>query len=226
MGSVTYPNQTTLLTNALSPQQVQVIFQVLTAQMIGLNPQGPKDPAYRYVRLGWPQNGQPAWDINSNYVFIRAVEQDADYGRVYDGLNFANPSDQTGESILQQYSYNRVWQIIYVFYGNGSALNAQFVRDGMILDWVKASLAISGLYVHPAMARPRRTRELFENRWWERFDLRIDFNEVVTNSIVLPSIGDVEIKLYTQKGLFATIDVNLDGYGEGGMGWGGFGGQN
>ena len=193
--------------------------------MLGYNPGASiSDPAYQWVRQEWPTDGQPAWEIDKNYTFLRAVEKNEEYGRIYDGTYVPNVTDGSGESVIQQFQYNRGWQLFWVFYGPNSASNAQFTRDGMILDWVRQSLAASGLYLVPAMVRPQRGKELYQGRWWERFDLQIEYNEVVTNTIVLDTIGEAGIFVYTQKGLIAEIDVNTAGYGTGQYGRGPFGG--
>lgn len=227
MPTVTYPNGSSLVSSALTPEQVQIAFQTITAQMLGYNPQGPADPAYARVRVEWIQDGQPGFKIDEDNCFIRAIERDESYGKIFDSPYLANPADPSAETCLQTIQYQRTWGLYFTFYGPNCARNAEFVRTGLMLDWVRYSLAnSSGLYIIPEMVRPQRTKELYQGRWWPRYDIsNIGFNELVTDQVVLPTVDGAEILIYEPKGLVAEIDINVDGYGEGRYGQGPYGGD-
>lgn len=225
MPVVNYFNGTSLVSNGFAPHDVEVIFQKITAQMLGYDPLTVADPAYARVRIVWQTDGQPAFKLEDDTTWVRAVERQETYGKIFDAQYGSNPLDPSATTCLQTIKYQRTWGLHWAFYGPDAGWHAQLVHDGLILDWVRNSVAQSGLYLIPEMVRPQRTKELYSGRWWERFDLaNIGFNELVTDTLVLSTIGSAEILVYTTKGLVADLTADNYGYNEGGAGQGPFGG--
>jgi hypothetical protein len=112
-------------------------------------------------------------------------------------------------TVVQTLQYNRVWSINWTLYGPNAYDRTRMIRDALILDWTDAAFAAVGLYLVTDIPRPVRLRELFEGNWWQRVDLsNVLFNEVVVDTITVPSIAASEIKLYTEdQGLVADITV-------------------
>jgi hypothetical protein len=204
MPSTTFPNGQTLTSSALSPDALLLILQTLTAQMLGFNPLTSSDVAYRTVRLDWPQGGQPAWGINEDVVFLRAVEDDEEYSRIRD-VALATSSIST---VRQTITRSRTWRVHWTFYGPHSFDNARLISDAMLLDWTHDALAASKLYVVPEFPAPIYAPELYQGQWWKRTDIEIRLNEGITATVTTPSIASAEVLVYTdQSDLVADLTI-------------------
>jgi hypothetical protein len=115
----------------------------------------------------------------------------------------------SNNTVTQTLTYQRTWSINWTLYGANAYDRTRQIRDGLILDWCHDAFAAEGLYLVPQMPRPVRVRELFEGEWWQRVDLtNVLFNELVTDTIITPSIASTEMKVFTdQQGLVADVTV-------------------
>ncbi len=195
-----YPNGQQLISSALTPDGLLAIFQTLTAQMLGLNPQSATDPAYALVRLDWPAGGQPGWQITENLAFLSAREEETEYAKIRDVKR--GPNDAA--SALTTYSYTRVWRVAWAFYGPNAFDQARATNDAFFLDWAHDALALANLYLVDS-GRPRYAPELFSGQWWKRADLSARFNEAVTATIIDPTIASAEVIVYTERGQVADL---------------------
>ena len=58
----------------LTLKQVEDFFQRITTQMLGLNPDAPQNQDK--VRIAWPTDGQPAFKITDDIVFLKINNPD------------------------------------------------------------------------------------------------------------------------------------------------------
>lgn len=201
------PNGQVLTSSALAPKQISSLFQQLTAQMLGLNPQGPSDPAYAKVILDWPTNGQPAWSIHQDICAVGCVPVDDPYDKTRDFL--VQPFDAL--NVEQAVGYTRCWKVAWTFYGPNSFDDARIVKDFLLLDWAHDQLAQSNLYLVTDTTAPRRVPELFQGQWWERTDLEMRFYEEVISSISVGMIQSIPADITTPGGLTLGFTVDSDG---------------
>jgi hypothetical protein len=200
--STTFPNGQTLTSSALTPDSFLAAFQLVTAQILGLNPQNATDPAYAKVRLDWPTSGQPAWAITDDIAFLGAREEESDFSKIRDrAYGYNNP-----QSLTATYTYTRVWRVSWKFYGPNSFDHARLTNDALFLDWVHDALAASQLYLVDS-GRPQYAPELFSAQWWKRTDLSARYNELVTATIVDSSIASAEVIVYNRHGLVADVSA-------------------
>ena len=86
--------------SAMSPAATQSMFQALLLQIFNI-PVDPRnqDAAYRQIRCGWQQDGQPGWNITENMVGITAKMLNSGFARVRDQQNVVNDPISTTASL-------------------------------------------------------------------------------------------------------------------------------
>ena len=171
--------------------------------MLGRDPSA--DPlAYAKVRLDWPTGGQPAWAITDDVCFLKATEEDDAYNRVRDRV--WTPQDSA--SVLAQDTYTRVWRVSWSFYGPTAFDNARLLKSTLLtVDFPSDTLQMSKLYLITDTQATTRSPELFQGQWWERTDFSIKLNELVEETLSVPTIASAEILLETERGVQADLTV-------------------
>ncbi|HJX53167.1 MAG TPA: hypothetical protein VJ801_10415 [Polyangia bacterium] len=209
MSYATFPNGSTLISSALTPDALLTIFQALVAQILGFDTTDPtvRSAAYSAVRVSWQQEGQPAWAISEDVCILRANPEDTLFGRARDG--FYSPKDAV--SLHSEMGYTQVWSLGFVFYGPNCEDRARLIVSAFALDWVHDVLVASNLYVVPDWHRPVYTPELFSGQWWKRSDVELQFNELVIESLTVPSAAGVDVRLLKDTGLERTISIRVNG---------------
>ena len=199
----TFPNGQTLTSHAMSPLQLNMTLQTLTCQMLGLDPAN--DPTcYSKVRLEWPSGGQPGWKISEDICFLRVTEEEDAYSHIRD-RKLVTIDGQTISSID---TYTRVWRVSWALYGPSSFDHARLMRSGLLTaDFPHDTLAAQGLYLITDMAATTRAPELFQGQWWDRTDLSCKLNELVTETLTVPSIASADVLIYNHSGEVAEVDI-------------------
>jgi hypothetical protein len=158
---------------------------------------------YAKVRLDWPTAGAPTFLIGDDVCFVAAIEIEDNYGMIRDVEWPQNDS----LSVNATYGYTRVWAVTFANYGPNSFDKARLIRSAVLLDWTHDYLAQNNVYLIPDTPSPKRVPYEFQNQWWERTDLRLRFNELVTETIVIPAGKSVEIIVETSTGIVADFTV-------------------
>jgi hypothetical protein len=111
-----------MATAPLVPAQIETVLQGISINMLGLPaPQSPTDPVYETVRVGWQQEGQPAWKIDEDVTFIRCVEEDDQYNRVRDiAYSALTTGGLTGFSVANGGSGYQVGDVLTPVQAGGS----------------------------------------------------------------------------------------------------------
>jgi len=183
-----------MLPPPLIPSQVENGLRLVTVRLVGL-----PDDDQSTVRIGWQQQGQPAQSVSDNVVYVRAVEDDDAADKQRDQAYQDDPDDAA--IVRELTSYMRVWRGIWTFYGPDSFDWARRVRSGwytQVPHDVFATLNFE-LYAVMDIQAPRRAPELFQNEWWERVDLEIQFNELVTEEVDVGAVASTEVRAYTDE---------------------------
>lgn len=201
-----YPSTGQILTSsALTPEQVQTLFQNVTLNAIGINPA--TDPAaYQKVRCGWQQTGQPAWRIDQDMIAILATLENDPIAGFRDYIY----TPASPEALTKSMGYTVVWKIHWTIYGPSGADNARNIVTAMWLDWAHDYLAASAIYAVPRWNRPTRAPELYAGQWWSRYDLELKFNELVTESIVDPAAAGLEVTVITDTGIEEQCQLGIN----------------
>lgn len=187
----TFFNGQVLTTMALTPQAINVTLQTLTCRLLGTDPATDAN-AYAKVRLDWPTTGQPGWSVDEDVCFLKAVEEDNAYNQIRD-RRYVNNNPASLHSID---SYTRVWRVSWSFYGPTSYDNARLLKSALLsFDYASETLADMGLYLNTEIGAPLRSPEKFQSQWWERVDLSVTLNELVTESLTVDRIASAEVIL-------------------------------
>ena len=190
--------------------QLNELFQGLVIDMLGYEKTGsPADyseAAYTAVRLAWPTDGAPAWEIDDDVVFIRIMEHDEPINRQRETKLTA----PTAFTLNEETTYTRVLELYLVFYGPNSFDRAQAIRDAFFYDEYHWQLAQDHIYMIPDVEAPRRAPELFQGQWWERTDVTFRFNEKVAKNRSINIIESAEFAVHNDDGLKADVTVTIN----------------
>ena len=200
--STTYPNGQTLVSDALTKDQINALIQTLTCGMLGINPPDPFQ-----VRVDWPIEGQPAQNNQTDVCYIRCTTKDNPYSRIRDRVL---TQAGTGKSavLTENWFYTRVWQIAWTFYGPNSTDRARMVWDAMFMDYFADELAAENLFPVPDMPEPIRVPENFNAQWWERADFEVEMYEGISETINDGIATSVQVTVEGDQGQLAQFTVS------------------
>jgi hypothetical protein len=192
MITTTYPNGQSLQSSALTVSQINTLLQSLTCGMVGVNPPDPSQ-----VRVDWPTEGQPVTDSPAEDVcYLRAVIVNDEYDKLRD-LARAN-TDPSPVPVTYSWTYTRVWEISWIFYGPASLDRATALRSALFMDYFADQLSLSNLFPNPDNQAPTRVPENLNAQWWERSDFSCQMNEFVTETITVPAVVSVPVTVRSE----------------------------
>lgn len=163
------------------------------------------DPlVWNKCRIAWQIEGQPGPDINSDTVTVQCVPIDTPFSRLRDNVGLIPAADV----ITQQDVFTRTWKTMWTFYGPNSLTNAKLTQSALIkVPFIDYQLASNNLYVNPSIEEPLRNPEQFQGKWWERADLTAEFNEQITETLTIGTVGSVEVLVYDKDGQLENFTV-------------------
>lgn len=179
---------------ALTIQQLENIFQSLTATLTGLDPNSG-------VRIAWPQDGAPGFPISGNFAFVRVTPANDQYIQQRETSYQSNGINP----LLTATSYTRVHRVQWVLYSSTGADYADILRDGLYHADTISTLKASNLFMVLDVPAPSRIPELFNGQWWQRADLSARFNELVTRNSTVPYLASVNITVKSDDGAKGVI---------------------
>lgn len=168
----------------LTLTELNTLFQGVSVTMTGLN--GKK------VRLAY-QAQQPAQEHDENVVYIYVSEVDDDYNKLRDLVYFN--SDPDVSDLLTKYT--RVMEVQWSCYGPSAFDLANTIRRSILSESIRSVLATAQVYPLTWIAAPTRVPYQFNNRWWERTDVRVRFNVNTTYNEEVPYIESAEVLIDT-----------------------------
>jgi hypothetical protein len=189
MSSQLFPNGQTLISSAFTPPAFETLLQSVIAQILGFDPATEASDAFSAVRVGWQQTGQPAWEITDDVCTLLATPENDPYSQTREAQLVQNDP----KSLVQNMSFTQVWKLHATIYGPNSYDHARLIVSAMALDWTHDLLAASNIYAVTEWDRPIYVPELFNGQWWQRTDLNLSFNELVSESIVIAAAASVEV---------------------------------
>jgi hypothetical protein len=181
----------------LTISQLEQIFASLTLTMLNIlfDPTTQSTNKNSPVRISWATDGAPAWNISDDVTFVKVLPDNDDYNKIRD-MEYT-PITGDNANVNQAMSYTRVIRVIWTIYGPNSEDNAQEIRDQMFYQSIHDTLADNNLYMITEIDEPVRAPELYCNQWWERVDMSVRFNELVTRNITIPYIAEIPITMTT-----------------------------
>lgn len=123
-----------------------------------------------FIRFTYAPEGQPDWGFNDNvcFLFVAPVDSDTERQRnpYFDGENH------------KQY-YVRELAVQLVFYGSECWDRAQKLRDRLFDDDMTQLMYKNGYGLITDVGAPQFLPELFNDRYWQRTDLALNFYKKV-----------------------------------------------
>lgn len=202
MTITTYPNGQTLTSTALTVEQINVIVQIITCGMLGINPVDPSQ-----VRVSWQEQGQPDVALPSqDSCYITCVLQDVDYSRVRD---HTLDGDNSGP-LTETWVYTRGWRVAWNTYGPNSFDRARQIHSALLqVDYFYDQFATSNLYAVTDPPEPVRLPIQHNAQWYDASSFHCIFYEQVTETIQTPTVTSVEIKVYDGSPNDPIFDLHL-----------------
>lgn len=195
--------QPIISSDALTPIELNDIFQAVTLAILGLDPNVVAN-AWAAARIKWETEGQPAWDIDEDIVFLGITEQEDEINRNHD-IEYKETVDPA--IILRVITYMRVWSVTWTLYGPNSSDRARAIRSGLNEQVNEDAFQQNSLAMIPDYPATTRQPELFNGQWWERTDFTILYNELVTETVQINTVKSVEIIIEDAKGVRADFTV-------------------
>lgn len=148
------------------------------------------------VRIGWQSFGQPAQKASEDVAYVRCYEVDDLMNKTRD-MDYVN-----GPTVFTQVvKYTRVWEVFWSVYGPNSFDNARQIRTRLWDQDIHDLFAASQLYFVAEVSAPVRVPYEQDGQWWDRADLKVRFNEFVTELSTAQYVESVEIILETAAGV-------------------------
>lgn len=147
----------------MKTDELEKILQEATVEVLGFPD--------KQVRKSWPTYNAagtaPGWRWEDTIAFLRVTPGLDGY------CDFV-------EHIDDDWQQTEAWQATWIIYGNRGMDWAQQIRDslrqfGSSAATMKDALALQQVYPLPRIAAPQRAPELWNNQWWERADLTVQF---------------------------------------------------
>lgn len=156
------------------------------------------------VRIGWELDGPPAFKITDNVIFITATPFDDPINRQQDVS-----AEESSPDLEVTSSSTRVMTLNVIAYGSSASLNLQTIKLAMANnESVRRELATNGIYFIPNTVEQRRLPESFQGRWWERADMQLRFNELLSDTQQQNQVDSVEVTIDKENGLSTEFTVN------------------
>jgi len=180
-----------------SIREIEDLFQPIIVGLLNWEDQS------NNVRMGWQTEGVPAFGIEDNMIFFTVSAVDSPVSFPYDATVFESSPD-----LAIQTSYTRVLEISFVAYGSDAVQNLTKLRFGFFKEATHHLLLKEQIFLVADVPAIRRVPENFEGRWWERADVKMQFNELVSDYEDIGSVESVDIEVWDRRGLQETINNN------------------
>lgn len=145
------------------------------------------------VRIAWPPDGAPAWQITDDIMFVKVSTVNDSYSKQRDVTYDPN----TSSDVKATTCYTRVIRASITAYGPNSFDHLESVRSGFFSN--AEELSKHNLYLVLDVTSPTRMPELFNGQWWDRSDLSLYLYEKVTKQAVVPAIGSANLSFLSFK---------------------------
>lgn len=140
------------------------------------------------VRSSWPKSGAPAWNIDDNVLFVKIFDES--------GQDITQPIDtqlQNAERDINVINgQTRVLRVSLIAYGPDSYGHLLTVRRYFATS-KSTVLRANKIYIIPDTNTPQRAPELRNAQWWERSDLTLRFNNLMTFDETVNAVESVDV---------------------------------
>lgn len=183
----------------LTRSELEQLFAAVTAEITGLT----RDGRDAQIRIAYAPDGQPAWKRTGDTIALSVNYSDNPYDKQRDTLY-----DTSGaEFAEEQVTYTRVVQVMWTIYGPNGFDIADKLRCRLLSPPANALMGDAQVYPLTEIAAPVRIPYNFEGQWWERTDLRAQFNVFTRREREIPYIESANIEIYDDHGLERVVAI-------------------
>nr|DAR08472.1 MAG TPA: hypothetical protein [Caudoviricetes sp.] len=150
-------------------KQLQNLFWDITNDITGKNLKMPN----KFIRFKYPQDGMPDWKITDDIIFINLSELNNDYAKQLDSKYIAE-----NDTVMRYSARTRVWNVLFTIYGPNAYDIANQIKDGVFKQNIHDLLSKNSVFLIPNLPMITQANELFAGKWWNRWDLVLNFNEL------------------------------------------------
>jgi hypothetical protein len=149
----------------------------------------------------------------ANYVVANnlAATGGSGTGATFNVTSISNPQPT---SVLQVTTYQRVWRTFFELYGPNACDRERIIHSALFTQVVHDTFAALNLNLYwvPNSPCPQRVPYFSDGEWWSFYSFYADFNEGVSETLVIPLAESVPVQIYTsQIGETADFVVPLQG---------------
>jgi hypothetical protein len=180
----------------LTDDQLGDLFYDLTVAIIGASPEPD-------VRQSWPEGGAPGWSINQSVTFLKVYEVPGvnEYHVQREDEYSQEGSPEHGNMSTGS---TKVLQVNWIFYGPASWYNSFLVNNKIFHQEHRDTLALQKIYMIPNYDPPRKVPEQWQGLWYKRWDLTINFYELIVLNREVPYILTSNIGVVNESGEITT----------------------
>lgn len=180
---------------ALSLNDLKTLFYTTTITMTAL-------PGTS-VRHAFSPNTQPFTEQPKDVCYLNITETDDPVSDIQEIIYVPNDS----VSAIQYLFYTRVMNVAWTFYGPNSYDNADSIRWQILTDPIRDALRPSSVCPIPKGIKPVRAPELRNSQYWERTDVKVNFNVGTLRSTIIPILASATIKIVDAQRIERIIEI-------------------
>lgn len=153
------------------------------------------------VRIAFQGRNQPAHTIEQDIIYVSLKQISDDWGKYQEKIY-----DPDYEQ--EQTFYTRVMECTWFCYGPNSFEFADAIRIGIYYPDIRAPLNRENVKPLVQPPNPDRVPYVFDTQWWERSDLKINFNVGTLRTNTTPWISSAEVDIYDEDGLQRVANIS------------------
>jgi hypothetical protein len=139
-------------------------------------------------------------------AFITVTEDDDPINKQVDVVRTPNDVDTVAETS----GMKRVLSVSWVFYGPTSYDTAFHIKRKLFQSSYNSFLAPYKIYLVPSIKAPVRIPEIYAGQYWERTDLKVQFNSLSTFDELIAYIKSAEFKIVNNRGEEKDVFINTE----------------
>lgn len=143
-------------------------------------------------------------DVNTDTVFYNVVYRDDETNKQMDTEFNVNSDPTVG---TYKTTYNRTFRVDWMFCGDDSFEWADTLRLMLFDLSIRSDFASKGISLITDVPEARFAPETIGQKWLHRYDLSVEFNQLVTYQTTIPAISEADVIIETEKGVVSTCST-------------------
>jgi hypothetical protein len=182
-------------------KKLEDLFASVTVGITGLNP--------KFVRIAFPIDGQPGFEPEQDVAFVNVSIIDNPYDKQRD-IVYRDKSTPSPALVEETVSYTTVIMVDWSIFGPKSLGLALGVKSGILKQPIRSLLKPFKVFPIPEIQAPVRAPYSFNQRWWNRTDLRVLFNVHITEIADKPTFASATATVKESGGESRLIVIPIE----------------